>query len=130
MQSILDCMWGAVGTYGTPHTVSNIAPKGGTPFMIIFFPFSLTATPLKNFGGTYDAIRYLPVTRVPKAPHQADTVSALKNLSTMSAFKESANGTLLGTAGGTYGTTSRSLYKFKNSMRGKYPIDGLQKYLL
>jgi len=71
--------------------------------MIIFFPFSLTATPLKNFGGTYDAIRYLPVTRVPKAPHQADTVSTLKNLSTMSAFEESADGTLLGT------TTTSSL---------------------
>ena len=71
--------------------------------MIILFTFSLTATPLKNFGGTYDAIRYLPVTRIPKAPHQADTVSALKNLSTMSAFEESAKGTLLGT------TTTSSL---------------------
>ena len=64
--------------------------------MIIFSPFSLTATSLKNFGGTchnylpkvpsvrYDAIRFLPPTRVSKSPHQDNTGSCLKNLSTMS----------------------------------------------
>eukprot|EP01047_Picozoa_sp_COSAG01_P000444 COSAG01_NODE_8_length_44037_cov_102.614593_18_plen_125_part_00 len=75
--------------------------------MIIFFPFSLTATPLKNFGGTYDAIRYLPPTRVPKAPHPVDTVSTLKNISTMSALEGGADGTSLGTTTTSSLTTDR-----------------------
>ena len=78
--------------------------------MIIFFSFSLTATPLKNFGGTYDAIRYLPPTRVPKTPHPVDTVSALKNISTMSALEGGADGTSLGTT-----TTSSLLGKTTTS---------------